>query len=408
MAVRARSSLGEGPPPEQELRVEVAGRLRYRKMEIVSGVLTRLGQIAEDDQGSDHEYLENQRLAVGAALDYSISSVETGEERWPPVPPVLMTQARLAARSGVGLDSVLRRYFAGFTLLAGYVLREAEMVSQRTGVSLHRFMQVQTAQFDQLLTTLCEEYTSEREKWLRSSYRRQAEQVEQLLVGESVDPSKLPIEFSSWHVALVAKGSEATDSLRAVASSLDFRLFLVQPGNGVLWGWFHSQRPPDPAEIQRELEGRVPEGTSVAIGEAGHGLPGWRTTHQQARACLPVAVNGKDRVVRYSQVGVIAALLRDELLIASLRQRYLHPLNDGREGGTALRETLSAYLAAERNVTATAAALRIGRSTVNNRLRTIEKRLGLPLGDCILELEASLKLDECREVDKSAEHAPAH
>ena len=36
----------------------------------------------------------------------------------PPPPAALLAQARLAARSGVGLDTVLRRYFAGHTLLA--------------------------------------------------------------------------------------------------------------------------------------------------------------------------------------------------------------------------------------------------------------------------------------------------
>jgi hypothetical protein len=408
MPARARSPLDGGTLAEQALRGEVAERLRGRKGEAVSGLLARLSQIAGDDQGSDHEYLENQRLAVAAALDYLISSVEMAEDRWPPVPPVLVTQARLAACNGVGLDTVLRRYFAGFTLFAGYVLQEAEEVSRRTGISLHRFMQLQTAQFDQFVTTICEEYTSEREKWLRSSSRRQAEQVEQLLYGESVDPSSLPIEFSCWHVGLLARGSQAAEALQDAASTLDLRLFLVRPGNGILWGWLQSQRPPDLPEIHEELKRNAPESAVIAIGEAGEGLPGWRGTHQQARACLPVAVKGNDRVVRYSQVGLIAALMQDELLIASLRQRYLHPLADGREGGNLLRETLRAYLTAERNVSSTAAALGISRSTVNNRLRTIEKRLGQPLGACILQLEAALQLEELSEVDKSTEYAPVH
>lgn len=394
MAGRARSSLGGGPLPEHELRAEVAERLRARKDEMVSGVVARLGRIAEEDQVTDPEYLENQQVAVGAALEYSISSVELGEDRWPPVPPVLVTQARLAACNGVGLDYVLRRYFAGFTLFASYVLQEAEAVSQRTGVSLHRFMQVQTAQFDQFVTTLCEEYNLEREKWLRSSYRRQADRVEQLLSGELVDPSGLPVEFDCWHVGLVAKGPQTAEALQLVAAALDLRLFLVRPGSGVLWAWLFSQRAPDLDKIQEELARGAAAGGSFAIGEAGKGLAGWRTTHQQARACLPVAVKGSGRVVRYSEVGVIAALLQDELLITSLRRRYLRPLKEGREGEGILPETLRAYLSAERNVSSTAAALGISRSTVSNRLRTIEKRLGQPLGNCIFELEATLRLAE--------------
>ena len=45
--------------------------------------------------------------------------LEAGERRTPVVPPALLAQARLDARDGVPLDTVLRRYFAGNALFGG-------------------------------------------------------------------------------------------------------------------------------------------------------------------------------------------------------------------------------------------------------------------------------------------------
>ena len=48
-----------------------------------------------------------------------------GARREAPVPVALLAQARLAARVGVSLDAVLRRYFAGYTLLGDFLIEEA-------------------------------------------------------------------------------------------------------------------------------------------------------------------------------------------------------------------------------------------------------------------------------------------
>lgn len=379
------------------LRAEIARGLRTRRREIEASTVTRLNTITEPQSVSNPEYREGLRAALTVALEYAISAIETGDERSLPIPPPLISQARLAACNGVSLDTVLRRYFAGFTLFSDFVLQEAEALVQRREISVRRLFQAQTRHFDQLITTICGEYTREREKWLRSSDRREAERVERLLHGELVDPASIPVDFESWHVAVVAKGHRMTDVLSAVAASLDLRVLVVRPHGGVVWGWLGAQRPFSLIELQEELKRRVPEDGAIAIGEAGEGLAGWRASHQQALACLPVATRGAERVVRYADVGLMAALLNDWLLISTLNDRYLRPLSEGREAGDVLRETLRAYLRAERNVSSTAAALGLSRSTVNNRLRAIERRLGRSLGSCSLELEIALRLDALPE-----------
>jgi len=401
-----RARKGRAAFPPRELRAEVAERVRRRRGEIELATFARMENISDETPVADPEYLEGLRATVEAALDYAIEVVELGECRCPPVPPLLVAQARLAACNGVGLETVLRRYFAGFTLFGDYVLQEAEAVSPSGGISLRSLLQAQNAQFDQLITTISEEYARERKKWLRSSDRRLAETVEKLLSGELVDPTTLPIEFGSWHVGVVAKGQHVADALRGAAATLDLRLLLIKPGTGVVWAWVSGRKQPSLSRLRKELLRRVPDTDSLALGEAGEGLAGWRTTHQQAKACLPVASRGDQPVVLYPHVGLIATLLRDEMLIDSLSRSYLRPLSEGSEAGGVLRDTLRAYLGAERNVSSAAAALGLSRSTVSNRLRTIEKRLGRPLGSCALELEAVLQLDELSVMNRSTEYHP--
>ena len=63
---------------------------------------------------------------------------------------------------------------------------------------------------------------------------------------------------------------------------------------------------------------------------------------------MPVAERRGQSLVRYVDVALQAAIVRDDLLATSLRQIYLAPLEKARDGGEVARETLRAYFAAER------------------------------------------------------------
>src|SRR5215475_2827436 len=91
---------------------EVAERLRAKRQEIEQATLTRVYAVSEPPPRSGPEYIEGLRQAVSAAVDYGLEGIERGEQSAPPIPDVLLAQARLAARSQVSLDTVLRRYFA--------------------------------------------------------------------------------------------------------------------------------------------------------------------------------------------------------------------------------------------------------------------------------------------------------
>jgi CheY-like chemotaxis protein len=376
--------------------------LRERHSEIEQAVTDRTLAVSEEGSPQDPAYQEGLRATITAAVEFGLEVIERGEERAPPPPPLLLAQARLAARNGVGLDTVLRRYSAGYALLSDFMAQEAE----RCGMgpeALRDLLRTQSV-LDRLLAAVSEEYAREQSERPTSSEQKRAERIERLLGGEPLDTSGLAYDFEGAHLSLVASGSEALEALRALASQIDANLLCVRRPDGQAWAWLGSRRELDPAEVLSLARSSWPQGAHLALGEPAQGPPGWRFSHRQARAALAVAQRGPQAVVRYAEVALLAAALKDELLATSLRRLYLEPLQGERDGGRVLIETLRAYFEAGRNVSAAAAVLRVSRQAANSRLRAIEERVGRPLSGCAWELETALRLDE---IDPTGTRLPA-
>jgi hypothetical protein len=227
-----------------------------------------------------------------------------------------------------------------------------------------------------------------------------AEWVEKLLSGELLDSSRLAYDFDLHHVALVAVGSEAMEAVGDFSSAAGLVHLMVPRDENLVWGWVCRGESFTPEELdglasesRDSAQSRRDSATRLALGEPGQGLAGWRLSHNQARAALPVAQLGSDPVVRYADVAMLATILKDELLMSSLQHLYLEPLDGGRDGGEELRRTLRAYFEADRNVSAAAAAVGVTRQAVARRLRSAEERLGRPIGALGADLEIALRLE---------------
>ena len=85
-----------------------------------------------------------------------------------------MVQARIAARRGVGLDTVLRRYCAGYALFGDFLIEEAQEALQ--GPALKRLLRIQASLFDRVIAAVCEEHRREG-KAIRTSERQRLEVV---------------------------------------------------------------------------------------------------------------------------------------------------------------------------------------------------------------------------------------
>jgi hypothetical protein len=288
---------------------------------------------------------------------------------------------------------VLRRYIAGFTVLSDFlveVAEDGELVGG--GSTLKRLLRTQAALFDRLVAAVADEYAREADCRPGSSEERRAEHVCRLLAGEPLDTTELDYDFDATHVGVIASGPGAREAVRELAAALDRRLLLIRHGETTVWAWLGGRRPTDLERLERHISSSWPSQVSIAIGEPARELGGWRLTHQQARASFPIALRSSDPLVRYADVALLASVLQDDLLATSLRQLYLGPLEAARDGGEALRNTLRAYFAAERNVSSAAAILGVSRQAVAKRLRMAEEAIGRPLGLCSTELEVALRI----------------
>lgn len=381
------------PASLQEVRAELVTRLRSRISEIEDAIFARVRALSEPREAGDPELVAGLRSAVAEVVDYGLKSIEHGDEWSEPIPPAASAQARRSARSGVRLDTVLRRYAAGDRLLGEFVMDEADRFPTR---ALRQVIRAQGPQVDRLMAAVATEYMDELARVRRSPAQRLAERVQRLLDGDdSIELDDLGYDLDGWHVGAILSGPEAEQAARALVASVACWGLVVPRGDGVVWAWLGSDRAP---RTKRLSPTDFPEKVSVAIGEPRRGLGGWRLTHREAQAAFEVMLRSRQRLTRSSDAVLLAAVLRDEGLTKSLWETYLAPLDAQGSAATVLRETLRAYFAAGFNAATAAAALGVDRHTVQRRLRKVEKALGRLLHACHAELEVALRVEELESV----------
>jgi hypothetical protein len=374
-----------------DIRAELVARLRARSGEIEETVYSRVRQMADPGERDDPEYRAYLRATVAEAIDYALLGIERGEDWEGPIPEAAMVQARRAARTGVNLDAVLRRYAAGDRLVGEFVVEEA---SQMPNEEIRPLLRAQGPHVDRMMAAVATEYMDELERVRRSPARRVAERVQRLLAADSpVDAARLDYELDAWHLGLVITSPRPDVVARTLSAGLKRQSLVVPQGDDSVWAWLGGRAQPTVDDVQRYLDSGVLGEVTLAVGEPRWGLEGWRLTHHEARAAQQVMMRRPQPLTRASEVVLLAAVLRDEMLAQSLRETYLVPLADG-DSGLGLRETLRAYFDAGFNAATAAAALEVDRHTVQRRLRKVEEALGRLLHTCHAELEVALVLEE--------------
>jgi PucR C-terminal helix-turn-helix domain/GGDEF-like domain len=385
----------------------VVRHLRARQEEIVEAVFARVREAVPDATGDpESEYVRGLRVAVAAAVEFGLAGLGRGEDASAEIPAEAVAQARLAARSGVSLDVVLRRYIVGHALLWDYVMGEADRL-ERTGRAsgLRKMSRAQAALLDQLVIGVTREHVAELQRAGRSRKQRLLERVRMLLAGEDSDGGiasgfgehdvNLDYDLGGQHLGVIVRGVDAERTLRRLAQAVRGRLLSVTPAEGLVWAWLGVQDGFATADLERVASGDAHDGgVTLAVGEPAQGLEGWRLTHRQAQAAMVVAARRPRALTRYADVALLATALKDDALARTLIDVYIAPLLDAQGGGEVLLQSLRAYLAVERSVSSAAAALGVSRKTVENRVRTIEQRLGRTLHPCPAELEVALLLYE--------------
>jgi hypothetical protein len=336
-------------------------------------------------------YVEALRGAIPAAVELAFTAIEVGEERVGPTPAAVSVQAAASARSNVGLEVVLRRYAAGYSTLSDFLHQEVR-TSVGTSDSGYTVLQRElTALFDRLVVEVSETYRREQSRALPSPRERQADRIRRLLAGELIDPGGLDYPLDGSHLALIVSGAAPEATAGGLAGELDRRLLIGESSTERCAVWLGGKRPIESRRLEAAIRTLVGAGHCLSLGEAGDGLAGWRRSRRQAEAAHLVAQRSHGAVVRYRDVALIAAALRDPDLSHYLTESFLEPLGADRDS---LTRTLIAFLAVNGNASSAAAALGISRQTVASRIRMVEERLDRPLAACTAQLETALRLAE--------------
>jgi AcrR family transcriptional regulator len=128
---------------------------------IIEAIVVRVSGQWFDRTGSDDpEYVAGLREAGIASVDYALAGIEHWGELPEPVPAEVVEQARRAARAGVGLETVLRRYFVGHTVLEDFIMQEAER-GVLVGGALREAIHIISALVDRLTTAASNAYNKQ-------------------------------------------------------------------------------------------------------------------------------------------------------------------------------------------------------------------------------------------------------
>lgn len=380
-------------------RLTLVRRLRERQDELVRELFVRVHEGVRDPLGgSDVEYVAALHETVEAVFDYVLGRIEQGGDWSEPVPTVVLEQARRAARAGVALETVLRRYVAGHALLGDTLMAEAQMLPREV---LRELLAQQSSILGRVLVEVSRAHERELERARRSPSWHRAELARLLLAGEPLDPTGLGYPLEAWHLGVIASGGDAHAALGRLGAVIHLRLLCVAEEERVVWGWFADRRPIERGMIERHADGGLIGRTVLAVGETAFGAAGWRLTHRQAQAALSVARFSGRALTYYADVALLASALRDPVGVRQVVEVYMRGIVGQDSASQTLRATLRAYLSADRNLTAAAASLGVDRRTVSYRLRTVQERVGYMLHARMAELELALRLHELLE---SAEH----
>ncbi len=367
--------------------------LRAHQQKIVTHTTYRVSQIGRaGDENHPSKTSPILRNLVSVGFEYSLE-ILSGDDEYPPsIPFVLLSDAKSAARRGVGVELVVRRYVAGHSAFRDLILKMAAPAHAPKPEAIYALLRNYDSVFDLLLASITSTYEQEAKQLGRSSNQRRVDRVVRLLRGEAIDPSKLGYDLNLNHLGLIATGTGAATVIRGLAAAFDRTCLTVSPDDLSVWAWLGGRQKIDVNQVKEALTAKWSLHLKIAIGEPCDGFLGWRTTHQQARSCLTAALYMDDEPFCYSDKPLLAAVLDNDLHADSLYDIFLAPLEQTRDGGGKLRETLRAYFATHGNVSASAERLKVSRRTIHSRLNLAEDLLSRPLNSCSAEIETALHL----------------
>ncbi|MEV6364807.1 PucR family transcriptional regulator [Nocardia asteroides] len=315
--------------------------------------------------------------------------------------------ARTIARRGLDIRVLLRAYRAGLaeaqavmteTITAGQVPPELERAV------MLRMFERSTSWMGQSIEALTGTFMAEREHVLRDALNTRTELVRALLAGTVVDVDEASIglgyRLAQRHLAFLlwtggdGGGEEPGGLLDRAATRIAGTLgasglLTVAASASGLWAW--ATVDDDDAELAgRIARCEVAAPVRVAFGMPGAQVDGFVASHREAVAARRVAEHGERAVTSYREVEIAYLAGIDTAAMRGLIARELRGLTGTDPVATRLRETLRAYLRAQRSPEEAARELGVHKNTVRYRITRVEELLGHPVAARALALEVAL------------------
>jgi hypothetical protein len=278
---KAREDL---PMPVEAALRRLAEALQSRIDALVDDYVSRMRVEAPDFFAAGDPALV-QATRDSARANYSFAFQALGGGRDVPVhlPPAAAQEARVAAETGVPLDSLLKSYYVGHSVAWDHILEEVERLdldaATRTAI-LQMTSRYAFSYVERISVLVTSEYTAVRQALIRSRERRRARLVDDVLAALPADEAALGYPLGSRHVAAIAWGHSPERALADLAAKLGGRSLAVSGPVDTVWAWVCAA----PGGLDAQLRGYRPSaGTRVALGPpvmappASGGVTGRRT-----------------------------------------------------------------------------------------------------------------------------------
>ena len=364
-----------------------------------------IASIPELDAGDD-ELREETRASCEANIAQVFRLLKLGVGPDAVVVPVEAAElVRGIVHRGITVGALLRTYRLGHAWLWerwSHALQERVTDPDELSEARDRSLAFMFAYVDRISDVLVEAYGTERERMARGAEQLRAEMVRSILNGDAIDlevaTGRLGYDLRRHHVALrVSSGASEVSGLERAAGEAAAALgpgepLIVQSGVAALDVWWGSYDPVD----TNELEGyQPPAGIRVAFGAPGHGLAGFRASHDQAVRAARIAALAEGSgpaVTSYRRVELVTLLASDLPRARAFVAGQLGGLASTAEPAQRLRETVLAFLVAGGSSTRVAKELYVHQNTVTYRVKRAEELLGRRITEQPVELICALTL----------------
>lgn len=342
-------------------------------------------------------------IALGTRLE-TVDAPQAGVEH-----------ARILAQREVPITVLLRAYRLGQTRFVEGVLEAARDSSVDLGASTLDLIRAVSTYIDRISDQVAHAYEQERELWVGSKAALRQHWVGQLLgPDQHADVSQaeraLRYRLDGWHVAVEAWVEDVDDHANVVGYFDRAATLLRRAGHVRL---NHLSVPVDAFQVRMWFpvteswqcdsagltEALAASGNPVrlAVGDVRRGVAGFRSSAATARRVksLATSVRATPRaVLAHAEVAPVALLSED--------LGELHAFVRSTIGGLAapdprcedLRETLLAYLEANRSYHVAASRLHVHRNTVHYRVQQAMEQVDAELGSDTFALQMALTI--CR------------